>query len=324
MVLNTGCLSPPPTRNLVRRSQPLLGTFVNISVYALDAKDAAEAAISDAFAEIKRIDSLMSLHRGDSELVALNATAYDRWVTVSPDLFQVIAKAQSIACATAGSFDITIRPIVDLWGFIWKEYRLPTPGELESALPLVDYRLVELDPVGCRVRFSRAGVSLDLGGIAKGFAVDCAIEKLRSRGVTAAMVRAGGDLRVLGAPPGRRGWVVQLEDPDQAGKRRRITLRDEAVSTSGNYENFFMIAGTRYAHILDPRTGLPVRGVAACSVIAGTCMESDAWATALFVLGREEAFGRFNTKIPFLLTEEATSSSRSRTRASRAWRDRRR
>ena len=272
-----------------------------ISAYGAD-RPSVHEAISAAFAEVQRIDTLMSLHRPESELVRLNATAAHRAVQVSPELFHVIAEAQNIARQTEGSFDITVRPLVQLWGFIWKDYRRPTSAELEAVLPSVNYRWVELEAVPRTVRFLRPGVSLDLGGIAKGYAVDCAVEKLRALGMTNVLVRAGGDLRAIGAPPGSTHWRVQLEDPRKQGHRRTIQLRDQAVSTSGNYENFFMVEGRRYSHILDPRTGWPVQGVASCTVLAPTCLESDAWATALFVYGASPSLAKFGARIPFRFT----------------------
>lgn len=286
---------------MVRRSQPLLGTFVTITAYAPEG-GAAHAAVSAAFDEFRRIDARMSIHRKDSELSRLNARAAQEPVEASLELFKVIAKAQEIAGQTEGSFDITIRPLADLWGFILKEYRLPNVGELRSVLPHVDFRLVQLDSRDCTVRFLSPGVSLDLGGIAKGHAVDRAIERLQAMGISNAMVKAGGDLRVIGAPPGRTHWIVQLEDAHKRGRRTSVRLRDAALSTSGNYENFFEIDGRRYAHILDPRTGFPVQGVAACSVIAPRCIESDALATACIVYGVHRSFERFGNRFPMRFT----------------------
>jgi thiamine biosynthesis lipoprotein len=159
-----------------------------------------------------------------------------------------------------------------------------------------------LDAEKCTVHFLGPGISLDLGGIAKGYAVDCAVEKLRSVGVTNAMVKAGGDLRVMGAPPGKTNWIVQLEDPRKEGRRTKIPLRDAALSTSGNYENYFEIDGVRYSHILNPRTGWPVQGIVACTVIAPTCMESDALATACFVYGVEKSLEKFGARFPMRFT----------------------
>lgn len=301
----TSCQTTRQNLELVRRSQPLLGTFVTISVYDAD-RDKANRGISEAFGEIQRIDRVMSLHRPDSELNRLNQRAAAEPIAVSRDLFKVISVAGEISEQTEGSFDITIRPLADLWGFIWKEYRMPTESELEATLPRVNYKLIELDDARQTVRFLGPGISIDLGGIGKGYAVDRAIEKLESNGITNAMVKIGGDLRVIGAPPGRTNWTVQIEDPQKKGRRRELPLRDVALSTSGNYENFFMIQGQRYSHILNPRTGLPIRGISGCTVVAPTCAESDAYATAFFVYGREKTFQKFGgrLKIEFTADEE--------------------
>jgi len=305
--LQLSCRAPQPNPERVRRSEPLLGTFVTITAYDED-RGRANDAVSAAFDEFRRIDSLMSLHRPDSELSRLNARAATGPVVISPDLFRVIARAQEIAGETEGSFDITIRPLADLWGFIWKEYRLPTEQELKAVLPRVNYRRVGLGPENRTVHFLATGVSLDLGGIAKGYAVDCAIGKLRSLGVTNAMVKVGGDLRVIGAPWGRTNWIVQLEDPRKQGHRDKVSLRDAALSTSGNYENFFEINGVRYSHILNPRTGYPIQGIAACTVIAPTCMESDAMATACLVYGVEKSLAKFGGRCPMRFTLMPTDS----------------
>src|SRR6266496_1853941 len=159
--LLAACQTPQPGLELVRRSEPLLGTFVTITVYG-ETRAWLNAAVSAAFAEFRRIDSLMSIHRADSELSQVNARASVEPVVVSADLWRVIAKAQDIAEQTEGSFDITIRPLADLWGFIWKEYRLPSDEQLKAVLPLVNYRLVELNAEKRTVHFLGAGVSLDL------------------------------------------------------------------------------------------------------------------------------------------------------------------
>jgi thiamine biosynthesis lipoprotein len=307
-----GCqTSRTPRAELVRRSQPLLGTFVVISAYGPD-RPTLNSAISEAFGEVRRVDSIMSLHRADSELASVNAHAAERAQSVSPELFRVIDKALEIAQETQGSFDPTVAPLVDRWGFLWKQYRLPSAEELAPLLESVDYRLLKLDREQRTVTFLRHSVALDLNGIAKGFAVDVAVDKLRSFGISNAMVRAGGDLRVIGAPPGQNAWTVQIEDPKKRGERRSLFLRDTAISTSGSYENHFEVGGQRYSHILNPRTGMPVQGIASCTVIAPTCMESDAWATALFVHGPEKSLKKFRHRFAFefvLESGEVLSSS---------------
>ena len=281
----------------VTRVQPHLGTLVSITAYGPD-RAALQPAIDAAFAEIRAVDKLLSIHRVDSELAALNKVGGKRPAMASPELFAVLQDALAIARQTDGAFDPTIRPLADLWGFIKKDgYRLPTDAELRAVLPKVGWRKVTLAPAHCLVRFSAPGVSIDPGGFGKGYAVDRAIDRLRAMGVKNAMVKAGGDLRVIGLPPGADHWIIRLEDPQKRGFRVSIPLRDGALSTSGNYENFFEVDGKRYSHILDPRTGLPVQGMASCTVTAHTCLQTDALATACFVLGKEESLKRFGQKI---------------------------
>lgn len=272
-----------------------------ISAYGTNAV-ATQRAIDDAFDAVRRVDRLMSLHRNDSDLAGVNTQAARGPVVVSDELFRVVAAAQEIARETGGAFDVTIRPVADLWGFIWKQHRLPSSEELAPVLAAVGYRHITLDPERRTIRFARAGVSIDLGGIAKGYAVDRAIETLRAHGITNCLVRAGGDLRASGTPPEEDAWEVQLEDPARKGARVRMRLRDAAISTAGNYENFFEVNGRRYSHILNPLSGMPVDGIASCSVRAPTCMESDGWSTALFVLGPEQALPRFGASMAFRFT----------------------
>jgi thiamine biosynthesis lipoprotein len=299
-LLTAACRNLSPSSiDPVRRSQPLLGTFVVITAYAASNAQ-AHSAINAAFDEIRRVDSVFSIHRPDSELSRVNAAAQRETVSVSDELATVVGSALEVACDTGGAFDPTVGPMVQLWGFLWKEHRFPGSNELAAARTRVGYRLIELDSREHQIRFLTNGVSLDLNAIAKGYAVDCAIEKLRSHGISNAMVRAGGDLRVIGSPPGEASWTVQLEDPGRKGMRKSIQLRDQALSTSGSYENFFIREGRRYSHLLDPRTGWPVEGIASCSVIGRTCTESDAWSTALFVLGPERALEEFGAKMAVL------------------------
>ncbi len=248
----------------------------------------------------------MSLHRSDSELSRVNAHAAARPIAVSPELFNVLHHAQRIAHETDGAFSITLAPVVHLWGFTWHNHRLPSPPDLAEVRNRTRFRDLELDPDLRTVRFRHPGMALDLGGIGKGVAVDMAIARLRQLGVSNAMVRAGGDLRVIGSPPGQPFWTVQLEDPAKQGRRVTLPLRDAALSTAGNYENFFEVEGRRYSHILDPRTGWPVQGVTACTVIAPTCTESDAWSTACFVLGPDRSLAQFGGRFLLRFTMDQT------------------
>ena len=267
-----------------------------------------QAGISAAFDEFRRVDQLLSIHRRDSELARVNQRAAAGPVSVSPELFALLLQAQQISEHTQGAFDLTIGPLAQLWGFIWKEHRLPAPEELERVLPLIAYENLELRDG--TIRFLQPGMFLDPGGIGKGYAVDRAVTVLRDHGITSAMVKAGGDLRVLGLPPGADAWEVQIEDPAKQGARHTIPLREGALSTSGNYENYFEVDGVRYSHILNPQTGLPIQGIASCTVTAPTCLESDALATAFFVLGPETALARFghNYGIRYLMAPPGSES----------------
>jgi len=274
------CQSAPPRNEdlqPITRLQPHLGTFVSVTVFA-ETKQ-AQAGINAAFSEFRAVDRLLSIHRQDSELVRANKGGL-----VNPELNQVLNQALIISSKTKGAFDPTIRPLVDLWGFIKKEgYRLPRPNEVKPVLELVDYRKVALKNE--RLEFGAKGMSIDSGGFGKGYAVDRAIEALKQSGIKNAMVKAGGDLRVIGLPPGKKYWTVFIEDPQKKGKRVKVALRSGALSTSGNYENFFVANGKFYGHLLDPRTGNPVEGIGSCTLVAPTCFESDACATAAYVLG---------------------------------------
>ena len=278
--LPVGCQSNPPANpppQPTTRLQPHLGTLVSITVYATPAQ--AQPAIDAAFNEIRAVDKLLSIHRDDSDLAKAN-----RGEPVSPELQSVLQKALAIAKQTEGAFDPTIRPLAKLWGFIQKEqYRIPLPEELRPVLAKVDHRKVTL--AGDQLRFATNGMSIDSGGFGKGYAVDRAIESLQQHGIRIAMVKAGGDMRVLGLPPGHDHLPVWIEDPRKRGNRTPVKLYSGALSTSGNYENFFEFEGIRYGHLLDPRTGQPVPSLGSCTAWARTCLESDAYATAAFILG---------------------------------------
>ena len=292
-----GCQSTAHNPPSTTRIQPHLGTLVSITVHNQN-NAKVQSAINAAFDEFRAMDKLLSIHRPDSELTILNKNAIKGPAVVSNELFGALQTAQALSRQTEGAFDPTIRPLADLWGFIRKEgYRLPTTTELATVLPRVGWQKVRLDNARHTVHFTAPGVSMDPGGFGKGLAVDRAIERLNALGINDAMVKAGGDLRVIGLPPGHDHWLIFIEDPKKQGNRTAIHLRKGALSTSGNYENYFMANGRRYSHLLDPRTGLPVQEVASCTVTALTCVQSDALATACFILGPKKSIALFGNKI---------------------------
>jgi thiamine biosynthesis lipoprotein len=263
--------------------------------YAIDAygpdADALPRIVDDAFDEVDRIDRLMSNYKPDSALSAINREAASRPVAVDAELFDFLAGSLRYTRESDGAFDITVGPLMKAWGFFNGDGRMPEPAELEAARHLVGAAHVMLDPRGKTVRFDRPGVELDLGGIAKGYAVDRVVAQLRDRGVTAALVSAGGStVYGLGAPPEREGWEVHIQDPlDAQRSALTVRLKDRALSIAGTSEKFFEASGVRYSHIMDPRSGRPVQGVLSVAVLAPTGTAGDALDDAFFVMGVDRA-----------------------------------
>jgi len=253
------------------------------------AEPAARTAIAAAFAEVERLERLLSDYDPESELSRLSARApMPEPVAVSPDLWNVLVRAAEIREATDGAFDISVGPLTTLWRRARKSGRLPPPEKLTAALAAVGPGAVELDRARRGVRLPRAGTRLDAGGIGMGYAADRALEVLARHGITAAMIDASGDVVVSDPPPGTAGWRIARAPlgggPDTAPP---LVLANAAVTTSGDAEQAVEIDGRRYSHIVDPRTGLGVAGPAAVTVIAGDGATADALATAASVLGPE-------------------------------------
>ncbi len=252
------------------------------------------SAVNEALDEVDRIDRLMSHYKPDSPLSRLNREAADRPVRVEPELFDFIAECLRYSRQSDGAFDITVGPLMKAWGFFRGEGRMPTKSELAEARSRVGYQHVILDREARTIRFDRAGVELDLGGIAKGYAVDRTVAVLKRHGIERALVNAcGSTIYGLGAPPGASTWNVKLQDPIRRKKvAMTVRLKNQALSVSGSYEKFFELAGVRYSHIMDPRTGAPVQGVISVAVITRTGTAGDALDNVFYVLGVEESRGR--------------------------------
>jgi thiamine biosynthesis lipoprotein len=266
-----------------------MGTRFSIVLYAADEATATRAARA-AFARVAVLDGIMSDYRATSELLQLCQKSGGEPVKVSDDLYQVLEKAQEVARISDGAFDVTIGPIVKLWRLSRRTQILPDQQKLAEAMARVGFSHIKLDPQMRTVQLQRPGMSLDLGGIAKGYAADQVLLVLRQHGITSALVAAGGDIAVLGAPPSQRGWKVGIQ-PLGGGKQppsRFLFLKDAAVSTSGDLQQFVVIDGKRYSHIVDPRTGLGLVGRVSVSVVAPNGTLSDPLATAVCVLGRDK------------------------------------
>lgn len=256
---------------------------------------AAEAAIADraaqaAFARIHQLNGVFSDYDETSELRRLCETAgQGKLVRVSDELWRVLVKAQEIAEKSDGAFDVTCGPIVQLWRRARRMKALPAADRLQAARQLVGYRLVRLEPQGQAVELLKAGMRLDLGGIAKGYVVQDTLRVLREQGVPAAMVDAGGDLGLGEPPPGRAGWRIGVGTTDPKGSPRiYLCLSRTAVATSGDMWQYVIIDGVRYSHIVDPRTGLGLTDHSTVTIVTADGTTADALSTAVSVLGSEQ------------------------------------
>ncbi len=258
---------------------------IRIVLYAPD-EPAASAAARAAFDRIARLNTVMSDYDPTSEVRRLCDTASKgRPVAVSRELWQVLAAAQGFSRQSQGAFDVTVGPVVRLWRRAHRRYELPDPERLTAARKLVGYQLIELDPETRTVRLRKAGMRIDLGAIAKGFAAQEALKTLKQHGVSRALVDVGGDIVVGQAPPGRPGWKIGVAALEPDGPPTRyFWLKDAAVATSGATWQFVELGGRRYSHIIDPRTGMALTNQMNVTVIAPDGMSADALASAVSVL----------------------------------------
>ena len=271
-------------------SRYAMGCNYSIVAYGDDNGGLTPQHIKAAFDEIDRIDRLMSHYKPDSPLSQLNRTAATQAVKVESELFDFIAECLRYSRASNGAFDITVGPLMKAWGFFRGEGRMPTNSELPQARANIGYQYVILDQQARTIRFARAGLELDLGGIAKGYAVDRAVAVLKQRGVRDALVNAcGSTMYALGNDPTLgigKGWAVQVRDPLNENKTAlTVTLQNQALSISGSYEKFFELKGKRYSHVMNPRTGLPVQGILSVAVITNTGLAGDALDNVFYVAG---------------------------------------
>jgi len=265
--------------------QDKMGTRVEVRLWCEDAGQGAEL-LAAAMAEFDRIEAAMSTYRADSELSRINASAAVGPVAASPELYGLVRQALELSALTGGAFDITYDSVGRLYDY--RAGRRPSRDAIARGIRAVGYQNVLLDREASTIQFDMRGVRLNLGGIAKGHAVESVVRLLREAGIRHAMVSAGGDTRLLGDRRGRP-WVVGVRDPDdERGIVTRLPLVDEAISTSGDYERFFIEDGVRYHHILNPRTGRPAGAVRSVSVIGPDATTTDGLSTSVFVLGPAE------------------------------------
>ncbi|MBI4822887.1 MAG: FAD:protein FMN transferase [Nitrospirae bacterium] len=273
---------------LYKKSTILMDTVVTITVSS-ESKENAESAIDSAFERIKEIEGLINFWSPRSEVSALNSAAGREKVKVSPVTLDMVEKALYISRKTEGGFDATIGPIIRLYDF--KKKTKPSDSSIKEKLTLIGFRNVFTDKNKSTVYLGKKGMSFDTGGIAKGYAADVAVEVLKRKGIKGGIVAVSGDIKTFGLKPDGLPWLVGIKNPRPKSKddeiMATIELQDSAISTSGDYERFFMENGRRYHHIIDPMTGIPASGCQSVSVISKEGALSDGFSTGIFVMGPE-------------------------------------
>jgi thiamine biosynthesis lipoprotein len=285
--------APPPstpTSHLIERTHQTMGTEVRVTVWSAD-DVRVETATSAVFREFDRLDAMMSVWKDGSDIVRLNAAAGRQPVPVTSETREVLTIARQISEQTGGRFDVTFAALSGLWKFDYqdKDNSIPDPGEIAKRLPLINYRDLEVDDAAGTATLKRTGMRVNLGGIAKGYAVDRSVDIMRRSGLRDFMIQAGGDMYVAGMR-GNRPWRVGIRDPRGPADRMFATLdlSDATFSTSGDYERFFMKDGRRYHHILDLTAGQPARLCRSVTLVTDRAVIADALAKGVFVLGPEQ------------------------------------
>lgn len=266
-------------------TEPQMGVPFRIVLYT-DTAQRARAAADAAFSRVKDLNDCFSDYDTDSELNRLSASSgKGRTMTVSVDLWRILVLSQDIARLTDGAFDITVGPYVGLWRVARRQKKLPDPARLAAASESVGYEKLKLFPSDRTVLLTAPLMRLDLGGIAKGYAVDEAFRVLESRGIRRMLIAASGDVRVGEPPPGKAGWNIELADPSPTASPRQLLLRNLAVSTAGDLSQHLDLDGVRYSHIVDPKAGVGLTNQMLVTVIADDCTTSDTLDTTVCVMG---------------------------------------
>jgi len=265
-------------KKLYRQERLMMGTF--IEAISPDPK-----APKIAFDEMSRIEKLLGKYDSKSEVAKLNKTGY---LKASPETFYIVKRSKEFWLATEGAFDITVAPLIDLWGFTNKQYRVPNDSEIKETLKLIGSDKIILQEVDNVIQFRLSGMKIDLGGIAKGYALDCAAAKLKAAKITSCLVNAGGQVYCLGEKFGQ-SWNIGVAGSKGKNLAAYLELKNKAIATSGNAEQYFIKDKKRYSHILNPQTGYPAdSGLSSVSVVASDGLTADVLATAVFILGKDK------------------------------------
>ncbi|MCD4830539.1 MAG: FAD:protein FMN transferase [Anaerohalosphaeraceae bacterium] len=276
----------------------VMGTFAKITVVART-KQIADDAIAGAMAKIELVEKMMSRYDSDSQLSRVNANAFNKPVEVAPELFVVLRKSIEYSKKSNGAFDITVAPLIIFWEGCAKANAPPTAEQLKKAHEKIGYEKLIFNTENRTVKFEVDGMMLDLGAIAKGYAIDAGIEAAKSAGADGAMVDVGGDIKCFGKSPTGNGWTIGLQNPEMTHLNRgrkiytadillKLNLSDKAIATSGDYQRYAIIAGKRYSHIINPTTNTGAYEMTSVTIIADKAIDADAMATTVSVLGIEK------------------------------------
>ena len=310
-----GCLSltlaAPAELERHEYSADAMGGAFSVTLYSASRVN-ADAAAAAAFTELHRLDQMLSNYRPESEWSRVNDAAARHPVEISQELLDLLSECLQYSRRSGGAFDITVGPLVKAWGFYDGLGRFADGDAVQEALTNVGSAHIQLDLVNRTVRFARAGMELDPGGIGKGYAVDCMAGVLKRHGIGRALVSAAGSsIYALGNPPGQKGWPVTLLDPMMTDRHaEKFMIKDESLSTSGRTRKSFRFNGQVYSHILDPRTGYPVQGVLLVAVTAPRALDSEAWTKACFVNGRRWSAQHIPPGFRVFFCEEDAAGSR--------------
>jgi len=287
LVLIFTAVSFHQNKPLYKDTRVMMGTFVEV---VSSDKRAAEIV----FNEIYRIEELLSKYKENSEISKLNSAGQ---LKVSPETFYILEKSKEFWKDSSGAFDVTVGPLMDLWGFSEKKFRVPAEAEIAHIKQKVGMDKIVLNKQDSVVKFKIPGMVIDLGAIAKGFALDCSVKRLKESGINSCLINAGGQVYCLGKNNGRP-WKVAIKDPRGNKLIADLDLEDKSVSTSGDYEQYFVKDGRSFCHILNPKTGYPVdSGVISITIEASDGLTADALSTSVFVLGKDEG-SEFLKKYP--------------------------
>jgi thiamine biosynthesis lipoprotein len=287
LVVSAGCLTGSLfAAKPYKETQFLMDTIIEITAYG----NGNEAAVKAAFDEFRRINGLTNKFDESSQVSKVNQVAGKEKVQVDPDVIAMLKLARSRSEQLNGALDVSVGALTELWGVGHKGEFVPSEAEIKEVLPLVDYTLIEIDDQANTVFLPKPGMQIDLGAVAKGYANRKAIDALKARGIKAALVNAGGDVRIIGKRSDNQPWRIGVQDPrNSEGIAAKLAMNDwDVLETSGDYQRFFIKDGVRYSHIIDPRTGYQPRELASVTIVAKSDNQVDILSTAMFVLGVEK------------------------------------